>query len=59
MLPSQMEITVDELRTLVTGRAIEGETMLLNMVPQQPSTHGVLRLLFELVGERVPGCTPC
>ena len=58
MLPSQMEITVDELRNLVTGRAIEGETMLLNMGPQHPSTHGVLRLLLELDGEKVVNCVP-
>ena len=58
MLPSQMEITVDDLRNLVTGRAIEGETMLLNMGPQHPSTHGVLRLLLELDGEKVVNCIP-
>ena len=58
MLPPKMEITVDELRNLVTGRAIEGETMLLNMGPQHPSTHGVLRLLLELDGETVINCIP-
>ena len=58
MLPSQMEISVYELRNLVTGRAIEGETMLLNMGPQHPSTHGVLRLLLELDGEKVVNCVP-
>jgi NADH-quinone oxidoreductase subunit D len=34
----------------VTERA--GETMLLNMGPHHPSTHGVLRLLLELDGKR-------
>jgi NADH-quinone oxidoreductase subunit D len=58
MLPSKMEITVDELKNLVTGRAMEGETMLLNMGPQHPSTHGVLRLLLELDGETVINCIP-
>lgn len=32
--------------------------MLLNMGPQHPSTHGVLRLLLELDGETVVNITP-
>jgi NADH-quinone oxidoreductase subunit D len=32
--------------------------MLLNMGPQHPSTHGVLRLLLELDGEIVVNCFP-
>src|SRR4030043_1852699 len=52
------EITLDELRHLVSNRALEGETMLLNMGPQHPSTHGVLRLLLELDGEIVINCIP-
>ena len=32
--------------------------MLLNMGPQHPSTHGVLRLLLELDGEIVVNCIP-
>ena len=52
------EVTVDELRHLVSDRAIAGETMLLNMGPQHPSTHGVLRLLLELDGEIVVNCIP-
>ena len=31
----------------------EDETMIINMGPQHPSTHGVLRLMFELQGETV------
>ena len=58
MLQPQMEITVDELRHLVSDRAVQGETMLLNMGPQHPSTHGVLRLLLELDGERIINCVP-
>jgi NADH-quinone oxidoreductase subunit D len=34
------------------------ETMVINMGPQHPSTHGVLRLLLELDGETVLSCTP-
>jgi len=52
------EVTVDELKHLVSPRAAEGETMLLNMGPQHPSTHGVLRLLLELDGEIVVNCIP-
>ncbi|MEX0787764.1 MAG: NADH dehydrogenase (quinone) subunit D, partial [Anaerolineales bacterium] len=37
---------------------LEGETMLFNMGPQHPSTHGVLRLLLELDGEKVVSCIP-
>ncbi|MCL5947172.1 MAG: NADH dehydrogenase (quinone) subunit D [Chloroflexi bacterium] len=32
--------------------------MLINMGPQHPSTHGVLRLQLELDGETVVRCTP-
>jgi NADH-quinone oxidoreductase subunit D len=52
------EVNVDELRHLVSDRATQGETMLLNMGPQHPSTHGVLRLLLELDGEIVVNCIP-
>lgn len=52
------EVNIDELRHLVSERALSGETMLLNMGPQHPSTHGVLRLLVELDGEIVVNCIP-
>src|SRR6476619_7229540 len=32
--------------------------MVLNMGPQHPSTHGVLRLLLELDGETIIRCKP-
>ena len=31
----------------------EDETMIINMGPQHPSTHGVLRLMLELAGETI------
>ncbi len=52
------EVSVDELKHLVSERARQGETMLLNMGPQHPSTHGVLRLLLELDGEILLNCVP-
>lgn len=52
------EIPVGPYRHLVSERALTGETMLLNMGPQHPSTHGVLRLLLELDGEVIVNCIP-
>jgi NADH-quinone oxidoreductase subunit D len=37
---------------------LHGEHMLINIGPQHPATHGVLRLVVELDGETVIGCTP-
>ena len=54
----QIETSVEELRGLVSERAMNGETMLLNMGPHHPSTHGVLRLLLELDGEEIVTCLP-
>lgn len=54
------EITVEELRAK-SGTLMEiesEENMLLSMGPQHPSTHGVLRLLLELDGERIVNIAP-
>jgi NADH-quinone oxidoreductase subunit D len=45
----------------VTARehaAGDDELMVLNMGPQHPSTHGVLRMVLELRGEEVISCQP-
>ena len=55
---TQLDITFDQLKKLVSPRALTGDTMLLNMGPQHPSTHGVLRLLLELDGETILSCIP-
>ncbi len=51
-------VSMEEIKHLVSDRAIQGETVLLNMGPQHPSTHGVLRLLLELEGETVLNVVP-
>jgi NADH-quinone oxidoreductase subunit D len=48
---------VDQLPRDASGE-IRQETMIINMGPQHPSTHGVLRLLLELDGETVLTCKP-
>ncbi len=44
----------------ITGPAMAGtsDTMVLNMGPHHPSTHGVLRLVLELDGEEVVNVAP-
>ena len=38
--------------------ADDDQTMIINMGPQHPTTHGVLRLMLELHGEIVLRCKP-
>lgn len=44
--------------TELQSEAPEDQTMIINMGPQHPSTHGVLRLMLELQGETVLRCKP-
>ncbi len=53
-----LETTLDELKHLFSPRALEGDTVVLNMGPQHPSTHGVLRMIVELDGEIIINAVP-
>jgi NADH-quinone oxidoreductase subunit D len=46
------------LNPLPTMDAGEDRTMILNMGPQHPSTHGVLRVILEIDGENVVRIMP-
>ncbi len=45
-------------RTHHGGDPVSDQTMIINMGPQHPSTHGVLRLVLEVDGETVVGLAP-
>jgi NADH-quinone oxidoreductase subunit D len=47
-----------EVAALGVADGSEDETMIINMGPQHPSTHGVMRLMLELRGETVLRCKP-
>src|SRR5215467_6613553 len=63
--PVRVPLAVDESGSPVALEAppslepdLEGEHMLINIGPQHPATHGVLRLVLELDGETVVRCIP-
>jgi NADH-quinone oxidoreductase subunit D len=56
-MPSEPPEMPAEFLDPATGE-LRQETMIINMGPQHPSTHGVLRLLLELDGETVITCRP-
>ncbi len=43
---------------IIGEEGLKTQEMLLNMGPQHPSTHGVLRMVLTLEGETVVDCTP-
>ena len=63
--PRRVPLVTDEsgnVMTMEVPQSIEpdlaGEHMLINIGPQHPATHGVLRLVLELDGETVVRCIP-
>src|SRR5690348_16183783 len=63
--PQRVPLVVDESGSPVALEAppslepdLAGEHMLINLGPQHPATHGVLRLVLELDGETVVRCIP-
>src|SRR5690606_36226728 len=63
--PQRVPLVADESGSPVTlapppsiEAELEGEPMLINIGPQHPATHGVLRLMLELDGETVVRCIP-
>ena len=49
---------LDLLPAVTLEPELEGDHMLINIGPQHPATHGVLRLVLELDGETVVRCIP-
>jgi NADH-quinone oxidoreductase subunit D len=52
-LGSVLRLSEAEAAELGAGDPGDDDTMIINMGPQHPSTHGVLRLMLELDGETV------
>lgn len=62
MVDAEVQATLEGgnivLPIVESDEGIETEELILNMGPQHPSTHGVLRLVLKLSGERVVECIP-
>ncbi len=56
--PGVKDLIADAHRHNASTDASADKTMILNMGPQHPSTHGVLRLVLEIDGETVVACAP-
>src|SRR4029453_10399151 len=53
-LPEGVDLDFDDTNVETS----DDQTMIINMGPQHPSTHGVLRLMLELDGETVVRTKP-
>jgi NADH-quinone oxidoreductase subunit D len=51
-------LRIPHLPEEVESQPTDDDTMIINMGPQHPSTHGVLRVMMELDGETVLRCKP-
>lgn len=52
------DVSTSSISTDVRDVWVEGETMRVNLGPQHPSTHGVLRLRVEVTGETILSVEP-
>ncbi len=52
------QIMQPEQKPQALPKGMDGRHMVVNMGPQHPSTHGVLRLIVELDGERILNVAP-
>src|SRR5260370_11800889 len=52
----ETQYTVEDSQLLESGQRVD--TMTINMGPQHPSTHGVLRLILTIEGETVVKAVP-
>ncbi len=52
-LGATLRMSEAEAAALTVDDPADDQTMIINMGPQHPSTHGVLRLMLELEGETV------
>jgi len=55
--PKIIQALLDADSNITVEDALENE-MVLNMGPQHPATHGVLRLVLRLDGETIVACVP-
>jgi NADH-quinone oxidoreductase subunit D len=58
LLPGVEDVVADSARHHHGNDPVSNQTMILNMGPQHPSTHGVLRLVIELDGETIVSLAP-
>ncbi len=58
LIPDVEDVLADSQRQHHGSDPTSDQTMVLNMGPQHPSTHGVLRLVLEIDGETVVSCAP-
>ena len=58
LVPDVEDVVADAKLNDAGSDPISDQTMVINMGPQHPSTHGVLRLVLEIDGEVVVSCAP-